>query len=237
MATEREIQSHSRLMIGFARAFSVSARPLITEIFDRLAELNSPSRTQIAQLFQPLRELANASMADLRTVLEDNLKMNQAALGAQLTAETQSLLPRLEAETLALINSAIDSEQNRIVAETVMAGLIGAAIGDTVSQLRSNTGKIVARLAVAYETGLRNFDGAVTVTQGKNRDIRYRYAGSVIAESRDFCRQMAGRVLSESQIRRIWSTQTWGGKREGDPFVTRGGWRCRHSWIPVGDEE
>jgi hypothetical protein len=47
---------------------------------------------------------------------------------------------------------------------------------------------------------------------------------------------MLNRVLTEEQIREIWNTQGWAGKSTGDPFIVRGGYRCRHTWIPTIDE-
>ena len=38
------------------------------------------------------------------------------------------------------------------------------------------------------------------------------------------------------QIREIWNNQSWGGKSIGDPFIVRGGYRCRHTWLPTLDE-
>ena len=37
---------------------------------------------------------------------------------------------------------------------------------------------------------------------------------------------------TEEELRRIWQG-SWAGKSEGDPFIVRGGYRCRHTWLPV----
>jgi hypothetical protein len=39
--------------------------------------------------------------------------------------------------------------------------------------------------------------------------------------------------MTEKQIRNIWNSQTWQGKKPGDPFVVRGGYNCRHMFVPV----
>ena len=61
----------------------------------------------------------------------------------------------------------------------------------------------------------------------------YKYSGTTVRDSRDFCRRNVNKVYSEEEIRRIWSTQTWNGKAQGDPFVVRGGYNCRHHWQPT----
>ena len=40
------------------------------------------------------------------------------------------------------------------------------------------------------------------------------------------------KIYTEEELRRIWKG-SWAGKSEGDPFIVRGGYRCRHTWLPV----
>ena len=63
----------------------------------------------------------------------------------------------------------------------------------------------------------------------------FRYAGTAITTTRDFCQRHIGQVYSEEEIRSIWSG-SWTGKSSGDPFVVRGGYRCRHTWNPVNPD-
>tara|TARA_Y100001938_G_scaffold21994_1_gene28391 strand:- start:276 stop:1259 length:984 start_codon:yes stop_codon:yes gene_type:complete len=44
---------------------------------------------------------------------------------------------------------------------------------------------------------------------------------------------MLNRTLTEEQIRDMWNNRAWQGKSTGDPFIVRGGYRCRHTWIPT----
>ena len=42
---------------------------------------------------------------------------------------------------------------------------------------------------------------------------------------------------SEKDIERIWKPpRNWQGAAQGDPFVVRGGYNCRHTWQPVNPE-
>ena len=38
---------------------------------------------------------------------------------------------------------------------------------------------------------------------------------------------------TEKEIRNLWNTRSWNGKANGDPFIVRGGYRCRHTWLPT----
>jgi hypothetical protein len=82
-----------------------------------------------------------------------------------------------------------------------------------------------------------DFDGVFTLHRARQAGLkRFRYSGSVIGTSRDFCAIHSGKTYTEEEIRRIWSSESWSGKRSGDPFIVRGGHGCRHFFIPVGDD-
>ena len=79
-----------------------------------------------------------------------------------------------------------------------------------------------------------DFDGVFTIHRARQAGLkRFKYSGTLIANSRDFCIRHVGETYTEEEIRRIWSSESWSGKRAGDPFVVRGGERCRHFFIPV----
>jgi len=62
---------------------------------------------------------------------------------------------------------------------------------------------------------------------------KFKYTGSLVSGSRDFCIRNVGRTFTEDEARSKWSGESWKGKRSGDPFVVRGGHNCRHFWLPV----
>ena len=78
------------------------------------------------------------------------------------------------------------------------------------------------------------FHGQFTVAKAKASGLNhFTYTGTLVRDSRTFCRNMLNRTLNEKEIRDIWNRQSWGGKSPGDPFIVRGGYRCRHTWIPT----
>jgi len=62
---------------------------------------------------------------------------------------------------------------------------------------------------------------------------KFKYTGSIIAGSRDFCIRNVGRTFTKAEAQSKWSKESWTGKKSGDPFVVRGGHNCRHFWVPV----
>jgi len=170
----------------------------------------------------------------LTDLAEDNVAMNAEVLGEIVDPNTTASLSRLREETVAAVNAAIDQEMNSVIAVLAVAGLVAAVNPRIRRELRSTSEAAIRRLTTAFNTSIRNYDGAFTLLRGRasETELVYRYAGGVVAETRPFCEQMNGRTFTEGEIRRIWSSQTWGGKRPGDPFVTRGGYNCRHFFVP-----
>lgn len=85
---------------------------------------------------------------------------------------------------------------------------------------------------------IRQFDSQIAVSAGNEIGAeKWKYYGSLIEDSRDHCVKYRNKVLTTEQIREIWSTKNWAGKAQGDPFVVRGGYNCRHRWRPYFDED
>jgi len=86
---------------------------------------------------------------------------------------------------------------------------------------------------IAHDSVMQ-FHGQFTVAKAKASGLNhFRYTGTLVRDSRPFCRNMLNKTLTEKEIRNIWNNQGWGGKSPGDPFIVRGGYRCRHTWIPT----
>jgi len=86
---------------------------------------------------------------------------------------------------------------------------------------------------IAHDSVMQ-FHGQFTIAKAKESGLtHYTYTGTLVRDSRDFCVSMLNRTLTEDQIRQIWNNRSWAGKSNGDPFIVRGGYRCRHTWIPT----
>lgn len=239
MATQRDINSHDGLLDRLANEFARGLAPLFREFYAQLAEIENPTRTDINRLSQPLRRYAQTQLTTLTDITTDSVEMNAAVLGDTIDPTTQASLSRLREETAAAVNAAIDEEMNAVAAGLTIAAIVAATSPRTRRELAQTAEAAQRRLRIAFNSAIRQYDGALTILRGRNsgREVRYRYAGGVVAETRPFCEQMNGQVLTEAQIRQIWNTQTWAGKRPGDPFVVRGGYNCRHFFVPVAPEE
>lgn len=77
-----------------------------------------------------------------------------------------------------------------------------------------------------------NFERTVSAGKAEQAGLtHFMYVGSIIKDSRDFCRQRAGGIFTKETID-SWNALDWQGK-SGDVWTDLGGWRCRHSLQPV----
>ena len=84
---------------------------------------------------------------------------------------------------------------------------------------------------IAHDS-IMQFDGQFTKHKGQEAGIdTYKYTGTNITTTRQFCRANLNEIKTEEEWREIF-TGNWRGKSGSDPFVNRGGYRCRHSLIP-----
>jgi len=86
---------------------------------------------------------------------------------------------------------------------------------------------------IAHDSVMQ-FHGQFTVAKAKEAGLtHFTYTGTLVRDSREFCVSMLNKTLTEEQIREMWINRSWKGKSTGDPFIVRGGYRCRHTWIPT----
>jgi len=91
-------------------------------------------------------------------------------------------------------------------------------------------------LDTEIDTFTMEVDATLMLKKGDEAGIdKYKYIGNLIGDSRPWCVRHVGKVFTREQIA-TWAGSSWQGKKSGDPFIVRGGWRCRHHFSPVIDE-
>ena len=134
------------------------------------------------------------------------------------------------------------AEANKLV--DIAKNATGKEQQDAIEKLhtlyaRDRVGNNLRRYATQMvHDSLMQFDSSVVVAAGKESGAdKWKYYGSVIRDSRDWCKDHAGKTYTEEEIREMWANNSWSGKAPGDPFIVRGGYNCRHHWRPVFEEE
>ena len=93
---------------------------------------------------------------------------------------------------------------------------------------------------------LRDFDATLNFNKSQDAGLTFvKYYGDVIPTTREICRNLINGVIKPKrkdglftvdEVRRIWTSRSWSGKKAGDPLVVRGGYNCRHQWSYVNPD-
>jgi len=102
---------------------------------------------------------------------------------------------------------------------------------------RDRLGNNLRRYSSSYaQDALMQFSASANMSIVADLGIeRWEYYGDVIKDSRDWCIEHEGRIMTTQEIRDEWASRSWKGKSSGDPFIVRGGYNCRHHFAAVVD--
>ena len=139
-----------------------------------------------------------------------------------------------------------ESEDNKF--KKSMQSRVDKAIQTLQSKFaRDRAGENMKRYAgQILNDSLRDFDATLNFNKSKDAGLTFvKYYGDVIPTTRDICRRLVNGVIKSKrndglftidEIRRIWSSRSWSGKKSGNPLVVRGGYNCRHQWSYVNPD-
>jgi hypothetical protein len=92
---------------------------------------------------------------------------------------------------------------------------------------------------------LRDFDATLNFNKSQEAGLIYvKYFGDVILTTREICRNVingvynkrSGGLFTVDEVRELWASRSWSGKKSGDPLIVRGGYNCRHQWSYVNPD-
>ena len=135
-----------------------------------------------------------------------------------------------------------DEEEARQLVEIAQTAT-GQRQQDAIDKLhsiyaRDRLGNNMRRYATQMANdSLAQYSASITKATANEAGItNFKYYGDVIRDSREFCRNNVGKTFTEEEINSKWQG-SWAGKAPGDPFIVRGGYNCRHHWLPIVEEE
>ena len=133
-----------------------------------------------------------------------------------------------------------DNKKAQQLVEYISNNPDGAEVDTAIDELKQVYGRntegdsFVKYASLLVTDSIMGFDGQLAKFRADELGLSsYLYYGSIIKDSRDFCRKHTGKVYTEEQINQIWANDTAQGRDQGSPFIVRGGYNCRHSWQPV----
>jgi len=165
----------------------------------------------------------------------------------------------LEKELRQTINgiyaSSDDVEANRLVSfieENKFKRSMQVRVDKAVQKLQSKfardrAGENMKRYAgQILNDSLRDFDATLNFNKSNDAGLTFvKYYGDVIPTTREICRNLVNGVIKSKrsdglftidEVRQIWSSRSWSGKKSGNPLVVRCGYNCRHQWSYVNPD-
>jgi hypothetical protein len=197
--------------------------------------------------FQTIDQFLNViDQLDLNQVV--NLKA-QNIIQSYVTAQTQiladmSFVGEITEETLRAISnfartSFVDhlGSMGGVLKTEIVKGILGETTERGIFQaVQQQAGLSNSQMQTLVRTGLNDYSASVNKIMidnaGENR--KYRYVGAIDDKTRKFCIEAweAG-PMTKRQIKENFPQNYQG----GDPLIERGGYNCRHQWVPIEAED
>jgi len=196
------------------------------------------------QYFTQFKDISNTFTRRLSEKIYQN-----TLLGSEFTV--------LEKELRQTINgiyaSSKDPEMNRLVKfvknnknKKRMQRRVEKAVATLQSKFgRDRAGENMKRYAgQLLNDSLRDFDATLNFNKANDAGLTYvRYYGDIIPTTRQICRGLVSRSIGKKnglftidEVRKLWASRSWTGKKSGNPLVVRGGYNCRHQWSYVNPD-
>ncbi len=217
--TQNNVRKIGEIQTALSQAIAGSeyidgVRTFLSDI-DQGVEITNELAKQIRESFTP--------PAVAQQILEIS-KQNAINALAGVAMQSRVTLPFIEQLTAAIASRATLSETVKSL-RTVIEG-----DKDVDGRLLANV-RTVANTAQAITD--RNYAAQVNESVGVEW---YRYAGSEIDTTREFCAERHGQYFHKKEIE-SWADENWDGKiaetNSKTIFSNAGGWNCRHSIIAV----
>lgn len=218
-------------------------------VVNRRIAAGIPDKLDAAAALRARLHIAQAMAVYDKTVdavLPEYAKAAQAAgrawgLGEQLDQNEAALITAMIHDTAAELKAAGMQKAGEISDAVYVAAVAGSPKEDLLAQVEQlliggtdKRGRSLAGYAgtVAETRYMQTFAASTKLLADKAGVDRFEYVGSLVRDSRPWCREHVGKVFTRAEIEE-WRDADWAGKAPGDPFIVRGGWNCRHHWQPV----
>ena len=189
-------------------------------------------------VIQQLKKLAFTNFQNLGNELANTLagEVYQSTLvGRSFNDMVQTIREKING-----IYQFSDNKKAQQLVEYISNNPDGAEVNIAIDELKQVYGRntqgdsFVKYASLLVTDSIMGFDGQLAKYRADALGLgSFLYYGSIIKDSRDFCRKHTGKVYTEEEINQIWASDTGQGRDQGSPFIVRGGYNCRHSWQPV----
>jgi hypothetical protein len=130
-----------------------------------------------------------------------------------------------------IIDDVIVPDVQRVVRDALAGAQFTADPSETIGSLDAALRSAEGRQITEARTRITSFGRELTAVAAESAGVdHYLYTGPLDGITRPFCRQLAGKVFTKSQVQDLRNYQI------EPPLVRGGGYNCRHTWAPVSEE-
>lgn len=187
-------------------------------------------------------EYLNGYFSTISSAFKESDSLYNAILQSNVQSTTQSLL-----------GSGVDANFTdpvmNILRNQITSGSSKAEFTQSLKDILIGDNSILQRYASQVSSdSISQFNSNYINTVSNDLGLaHYYYKGTKISDTRDFCRQIAGKYIAEDDLKKYVQKQMllnggkgWQGMVKGENWTTfpiyRGGYNCRHYLIPVSKE-
>ena len=197
------------------------------------------------QYFTQFKDISNT----FTRTLADKVYQN-TLLGSEFTVLEKELRQSING----IYASSKDPEINKLVNfvkknknRKSMQSKVDKAVAKLQSKFgRDRAGENMKRYAgQLLNDSLRDFDATLNFNKANDAGLTFiKYYGDIIPTTREICRNLVNGVYNKrkgglftiDEVRKLWTSRSWSGKKSGNPLVVRGGYNCRHQWSYVNPD-
>ena len=220
-----------------------AAQPLTTISEDFMTQSKRPAGPEDYQSQSQLLDLSSEELSNtMSSAGEDVVKT--VVLGTVAGIGTATLVAQARGRISGVQMDSTDPDvrrEQRNLRKLVKDGASAAVVAQATNKLKrklpgsvNTAGSIAVKLTTSVDNVVGSYNGTYAKAQATRNGVEeFEYVGGVMATSRPFCVSMVGSIMNAEDIQNLWDGSGWAGKEPGDPFVVRGGYNCRHYWVPV----
>lgn len=161
---------------------------------------------------------------------------------------SSAIVKERQAATIASLldstNQYLSNPTREAIASSIQSGGSRQDLIDTLRLLvqgdKDVDGRLLRSTRLIVSDAFALNDAAVTESISENLGLEwYLYTGGLIDSTRPFCKARNGKYFHKTEVEK-WANLKWQGKMPNTDkktiFLTRGGYNCQHSLLPVSEE-
>ena len=201
---------------------------------EALTDIISKQQDVIKKLIGQVDSSLNRTYAEIISLVKSDMKGIAEFTGADI--DTILTLKNVDLSSMASVTNSMNAELNK---QITMASVTNVPFENIVGVIRDKFDIAKGEAEQIARTSLHSSMQAIRTGKAEESGITYyRYDGPLQENSRDFCREMEGKVLTREEIDAIEAgSYPDGSPHLDDVMIHRGGYNCNHQWIPITDEE